>query len=123
MSQDQTGGPPERGQLVQVRNRPALVTNVASNEDYEESLHLVNVDYLDGNEHPDTDQILWEVEPSSGYMENAGWPDINQFAPDREKYYDAYTDSVRWTSLQSVQSLLDTEEDLPLISLNIMSDR
>ena len=116
MSQNQTRTPPERGQLVQVRNRPALVTNVVSNEDHETPLHLVNVEYLDGNEHPDADQVLWEVEPSSGYMENAGWPDINQFAPDREKYYDAYTDSVRWTSLQSVQSLLDTDEDIPLIS-------
>lgn len=116
MATGHSGSPPERGQLVQVRNRPALVTNVVYNEDYEEPLHLVNVEYLDGNEHPAADQILWEVEPSSGHLENAGWPDINRLSPDSEKYYDAYTDSVRWTSLQSVQSLLDPEEDLPLIS-------
>lgn len=116
MAQGQSGTPPERGQLVQIRNRPALVTDVVSNEDIEATLHLVNVEYLDGDDHPDADQVIWEVESSAGHLENAGWPDINRLEPDREQYYDAYTDSVRWTSLQSVQSLVDADEDIPLIS-------
>lgn len=79
-------------------------------------MNLVTVDYLDGHEHPQTDQFLWELEPTSGFLENAGWPNIPQQQSDRPRYYDAYLDSVQWTSLQSIQSLIDSDEDLPLVS-------
>lgn len=108
--------PPERGQLIQVRNRPALVTAVTSANSQNQPMNLVTVDYLDGHEHPQTDQILWELEPTSGFLENAGWPNIPQQQPDRPRYYDAYLDSVQWTSLQSIQSLINSEENLPLVS-------
>lgn len=108
--------PPERGQLIQVRNRPALVTSVTSANSQNQPMNLVTVDYLDGHEHPQTDQILWELEPTSGFLENAGWPNIPQQQPDRPRYYDAYLDSVQWTSLQSIQSLINSEENLPLVS-------
>ena len=108
--------PPERGQLVQIRNRPALVTAVTSANSQEQPLNLVTVDYLDGHEHPQSDQILWELEPTSGFLKNAGWPNIPQQQPDRPQYYDAYLDSVRWSSLQSIQSLIDSDENLPLVS-------
>ncbi|WP_435079419.1 DISARM system SNF2-like helicase DrmD [Halococcus sp. AFM35] len=108
--------PPERGQLIQVRNRPALVTGVTSANDQNQPMNLVSVDYLDGNEHPQTDEILWELEPTSGFLDNAGWPNIPQQQPDRPHYYDAYLDSVQWTSLQSIQSLVNSSEDLPLVS-------
>ncbi|MFP8890627.1 DISARM system SNF2-like helicase DrmD [Natrialbaceae archaeon A-CW2] len=108
--------PPERGQLVQVRNRPAIVTGVTSSNSQEQPLNLVTVDYLDGHEHPQTDQILWELEPVSGYLENAGWPAVPQYQPDPPDTYQAYLDSIRWTSLQSIQSILDDDEELPLVS-------
>ena len=111
-----SSSPPERGQLIQVRNRPALVTGVTRANNQDQPLNLVTVDYLDGHEHPQTDQILWELEPTSGFLENAGWPNIPQQQPDRPQYYGAYLDSVQWTSLQSIQSLIDTDEHLPLVS-------
>jgi superfamily II DNA or RNA helicase len=79
-------------------------------------MNLVSVDYLDGHEHPQADQILWELEPTSGFLENAGWPNIPHQKPDRPRYYDAYLDSVQWTSLQSIQSLINSDENLPLVS-------
>lgn len=109
--------PPERGQLVQIRNRPAIVTNVVSANDNEQPFNLVSVDYLDGHDHPQSDQILWEIEPRSTYLENAGWPAIPSHQPDRPDTYQAYLDSIRWTSLQSIQSLLESDdEDIPLVS-------
>ena len=108
--------PPERGQLVQVRNRPALVAGVMSANGQDQPMNLVTVEYLDGHEHPQSDQILWELEPTSGFLDNAGWPNIPQQQPDHPQYYDAYLDSVQWTSLQSIQSLIDSEENLPLVS-------
>jgi len=108
--------PPEPGQLIQVRNRPALVKNVVSNEKDETPMNLVNIEYLDGYDHPDEDQILWEVEPTSAHLENAGWPDINRLDPDQNSIYKAYTDSVRWTSLQSIRSIIERDAEQPLIS-------
>ena len=47
---------PKRGQLVQVRNRAGIVTNVSSANSPEQPMHLVSVDYLDGNPHFSDDQ-------------------------------------------------------------------
>lgn len=108
--------PPERGQLVQVRNRAAIVTNVSSANSQEQPMHLVSVDYLDGNDHPSSDQVLWELEPVSGFLKNAGWPSIHAYEPDHPDSYQAYVDSIRWTSLQSIQAIMDQDEQLPLVS-------
>lgn len=110
------GAPPETGQLVQVRNRPAIITAVNAYQGQEQALSLVQVEYLDGHQHPATDQLVWELEPRAATLENAGWPSIPQLTPDEPRVYDAYVDAVRWTSLQSIQDLLEEGADLPLVS-------
>lgn len=107
---------PEPGQLVQLRNRPAIVTGVQSQGHPTGTMTLVRVDYLDGFDHPATDQVLWELESSAKQLENAGWPAIHRLDPDHPAIYDAYVNSIRWTSLQSVQSFVGEGSELPLVS-------
>ena len=110
------GVPPEPGQLVQVRNRPGIVTATIPHTGPGGALTLATVEYLDGHLHPSSDQVLWELEASASPLANAGWPAMHRQPPDHPDVYSAYLHSIRWTSLQSVLGILGTESRLPLVS-------
>ncbi len=112
-TQDNQSTPPsEREQLVQVHYRLAIVTGVTSSNNQERPLDLVSVNYFDGNRHPQSDQIFWEIEPVLGHLKNAGQPIVPQCQLDQPNTYQEHLDSVRWTTLQSIQPLLGTSDDL-----------
>lgn len=64
--------PPEPGQLVQLRNRPGIVTGVQTHMGPSGATTLVHVEYLDGYDHPALDQVIWEIEPEARQLQNAG---------------------------------------------------
>jgi superfamily II DNA or RNA helicase/anti-sigma28 factor (negative regulator of flagellin synthesis) len=109
---------PEAGQLVVVRRRPALVVSASPAPSKEGPRTLVHVEYLDGYAHPSSDKVVWEIEVGAAPLKNAGWPKVESThrEPMAPKAYDAYLDAVRWTSLQSIQDLLQTGQGLPLVS-------
>lgn len=107
---------PEPGQLVYVRNRPAIVraTNISgSNGD---TRSAVTVEYLDDQAGSASETLLWELEPTAKSLQQTGWPNIQTQSPDDPGLYAAYSNAIRWTSLQSIRSALDKNHVAPLVS-------
>lgn len=88
---------PEPGQLVEVRRRQWVVTDVAggalsssSNGDQ----HLVSLSSLDEDSLGEEIQIIWQIEPGAQVLEKAGLPTISGW--DSTDRLEAFLDAVRW---------------------------
>jgi superfamily II DNA or RNA helicase len=90
--------PPEPGQLVEVRRRQWVVTDILqsrSSSKQSKIEHLVTLTSI--NDEDDIDeslQVIWEVEPGAQVIEKAGLPNITGF--DDSERLDAFLDAVRW---------------------------
>ena len=101
--------PPEQGQLVQVRHRFYVATEVAKSalpaEPLRASLepqHLVTLASVEDDARGEELQVVWEVEPGARAIEKAALPALTGFdAPQR---LNAFLDAVRW----GASSLEDT---------------
>ena len=101
--------PPEQGQLVQVRHRFYVATEVAKSALPDEPLrtflepqHLVSLSSVEDDALGEELQVVWEVEPGARAIEKAALPAPTGFdAPQR---LDAFLDAVRW----GASSLADT---------------
>ncbi len=107
--------PPEQGQLVNVRQRrfvvsevvksalPAQVTRSQSNG----AQHLVTLASVEDDALGEELQVIWELEPGASIIERVALPNPTGFdPPDR---LDAFLDAVRWgaastADLKSIQS-------------------
>lgn len=108
---------PQSGQTVQVRGRPAVIETVSESKNAQSvKTHLVHVKYLDEHPYPREDTLVWEIEVDKRIRDTAGWPDVDEHAPDPSARYQAYLDAVRWTSLQSMEGQIVTQDDVPLVS-------
>src|SRR5260370_16373688 len=70
---------PQAGQTVIVRNRPALVRSV--DERTHPSMaatHEVQVEYIDGWTHPDSDYLIWELERGARVVASLAIPRIDE---------------------------------------------
>ncbi len=98
---------PEIGQFVLVRRRPGIVKHRAefSDEHSNQILHMVDVEYIDGYDHPQEDRIVWEREIDMVPYSVLDFPGINQATnqPDRPERYHAFIDAVKWTSHGMIQ--------------------
>lgn len=88
---------PEPGQLVEVRRRQWVVTDVAggalssfSNSDQ----HLVSLSSLDEDSLGEEIQVIWQLEPGAQVLEKAGLPTISGW--DSTDRLEAFLDAVRW---------------------------
>ena len=93
--------PPEQGQLVQVRARPWVVTDVEAGGMPLNALALADPEHLvtlrpidDGAEPDESLRVIWEVEPGARVIERGGLPSPTQF--DDPQRFDAFLDAVRW---------------------------
>lgn len=93
---------PEIGQCVVIRNRPAIVRNkFESLGDREGSkIHLIDIDYLDGYNHPHEDRIIWEREISVQLFSIFEFPEISPVAPkpDKPSRFHSFLDALSWSS-------------------------
>lgn len=94
--------PPEQGQLVDVRQRRYVVTNVLKSSLPVTPLqptgngvqHLVSLSSVEDDAFDEELQVIWEVEPGASVNEQVALPSPTGFdAPDR---LDAFLDAVRW---------------------------
>ncbi|HEX7512904.1 MAG TPA: hypothetical protein VF464_05990, partial [Candidatus Methylomirabilis sp.] len=69
---------PVAGQMVVVRNRPGVVRDVVAygGNGSGAALHLVEIEYLDGWEHPGQESVLWEREVAPRVLDRRALPDI-----------------------------------------------
>ena len=94
--------PPEQGQLVNVRQRHYVVTEVAKSTLPVSCLrpsdngaqHLISLSSVEDDALGEELQVIWELEPGAEVIEKAALPEPTGFdAPDR---LDAFLDAVRW---------------------------
>ncbi|HOY67832.1 MAG TPA: DISARM system SNF2-like helicase DrmD [Candidatus Ozemobacteraceae bacterium] len=104
---------PREGMMAVVRNRRALVTGVQPfDADEGGRLHLVEVEYTDGL-GSETDQLLWEVEPSTQVLEPSALPRVDATPPMVAEEYDAMVRAARWAALTPSLPFSGLSEDRP----------
>src|ERR1019366_106471 len=106
---------PEQGQLVNVRHRQYVVTEVAKSTLADSPLrtsdygaqHLVSLSSVEDDALGEDLQVIWELEPGAQVIEKVALPEPTGFdSPDR---LDAFLDAVRWgaastADVRSIQS-------------------
>jgi SNF2 family DNA or RNA helicase len=107
--------PPEQGQLVNVRQRQYVVTEVAKSTLPTNPLrpadngaqHLVSLSSIEDDALGEELEVIWEIEPGAQVIEKVALPEPTGFdPPDR---LDAFFDAVRWgaastADVRSIQS-------------------
>jgi SNF2 family DNA or RNA helicase len=98
---------PEQGQLVTVRQRHFVVTDVAKSTLPDKPLdtsgnghqHLISLSSVEDNGLGDEVQVIWEIEPGAKRIDKVALPEPTGFdAPER---LDAFLDAVRWGASSS----------------------
>lgn len=90
---------PEIGQLVVVRKRPFVVTEIAPStpglaHDGNGSSRLVKLSSVEDDGLGEELQVIWELEPGTAVHEQSTLPDPESF--DHPKHLQAFLDAVRW---------------------------
>lgn len=91
------GAVPEPGQLVEVRRRQWVVTDVSSGALSPTSngdQHLVGLSSLDEDSMGEEIQVVWQMEAGAQVLEKAGLPSITGW--DSNDRLEAFLDAVRW---------------------------
>ncbi len=91
------GAVPEPGQLVEVRRRQWVVTDVSSGALSQASngdQHLVGLSSLDEDSMGEEIQVVWQMEAGVQVLEKAGLPSITGW--DSDDRLEAFLDAVRW---------------------------
>jgi ERCC4-related helicase len=90
--------PPEPGQLVEVRRRQWVVTDVQASAFQSAGeivpQHMVSMAALDEDALDETLSAVWELEPGARILETAGLPSIDGW--DSCDRIEAFLDAVRW---------------------------
>lgn len=104
------GSTPEQGQLVSVRSRNWIVTEVAPSTLPPERLqngleapqHLLTLSLVEDDGLGEELNVIWELEPGARMVEKVALPDPPGFDPPDQ--LDAFLDAVRWgASLSGVR--------------------
>jgi hypothetical protein len=97
-----TTSPPEQGQLVHVRQRQYVVTEVAQStlpvdpvrHTSDQPTHLVSLSSVEDDALGEELQVVWELEPGARAIEKVALPQPTDF--DEPVRLDAFLDAVRW---------------------------
>lgn len=105
-----TGTIPEPGQVVTVRQRPFVVTNIKKSETMPVAAglgrtvvqHLVTLSSVEDEGLGEELQVIWELEPGVKCMENSQLPPLRAF--DRPRDFDAFLDAVAWGAVSQADA-------------------
>ena len=96
--------PPEPGQIVVVRGRPAVVIDVRpSGHRQDELLHCVDLDYLD-EYIPQEETVLWERERRPELLGSLEFPNVGRTNPENPEKYAAFVDAQHWMNAADIVS-------------------
>jgi superfamily II DNA/RNA helicase len=98
---------PDPGQLVDVRQRRFVVTEIAKSALPPDPLragsngqqHLVTLSSVEDDALGEELQVVWELEPGARVLEKAALPEPSGF--DEPRRLDAFLDAVRWGAISS----------------------
>jgi len=98
--------------MVLVRKRPAIVRDViASAPSTTAVLHALEVEYLDGWAHPESEELIWEREADARIIASLALPRISETpSPDQPEKLRAFLDSYRWSAVNSLNANDDSSE-------------
>ena len=89
--------PPEVGQVVVVRGRPAVVTSVSPSAARDKvTINSLEIDYVDDIDRPSEETIIWERERSKTKLGRLELPLVGEGNPVSPERYAAYLDSQHW---------------------------
>jgi len=96
--------PPEPGQIVVVRGRPAVVIDVKpSGHRQDELLHCVDLDYVD-EYIPQEETVLWERERRAELLGSLEFPNVGRTNPENPEKYAAFVDAQHWMNAADIVS-------------------
>src|SRR5258708_3433533 len=111
---------PQAGQTVIVRNRPALVRSVDERSHPSmPATHEVQVDYIDGWSHPDSDYLIWELERGARVVVSLAMPRIDEPGnyPHDPALLHAFLRANQWSAFNRLSPRREQDEqEPPLIS-------
>lgn len=88
---------PEQGELVEVRRRQWLVSDVEpyhpEGDRYREQ-HAVTLESIEEDANGEQITVIWQIEPGARILEKAGLPEIK--GHDENGCLDAFLNAVRW---------------------------
>ena len=98
---------PEQGQIVTVRQRRYVVTDVQKSTlppdplavSWDGDQHLVSLNSIEDDALGETIQVIWEIEPGAHVDERIGLPEPTGFDPPER--LDAFLNAVRWGAVSS----------------------
>ncbi len=103
-----------------VRNRPALVRSVEEQHHPSLSaLHEVQVEYIDGWSHPESDFLIWELERGARVVASLAIPRVDDpnLAPDTPDLLHAFLLANQWSAVNRLSARREEDErELRLIS-------
>jgi len=93
---------PEAGQLVIVRKRPFVVTEIVPSgfglaSDGTVASHLIRLSSVEDDGLGEELQVIWEIEPGTTVHERSTLPEPHSF--DHPKRLQAFLDAVRWAAI------------------------
>lgn len=104
---------PREGMMAVVRNRRAMITRVEPfDADEAGRFHLVEVEYSESH-GLESEQILWEVEPSTDLQEPGTLPRVHDDPPMDVREFDAMVRTTRWSALTPSLPFSGLNEDRP----------
>ena len=106
---------PLLGQMVIVRDRPAIVENIDEYAAFNEHLHAVDVRYIDGWNYPESDTLIWEREWKPKAPVGNLIPRIFETNPDKKQTFMNFINAYRWSTVNKV-NVKDDEDNINLIS-------
>src|SRR6266704_5687333 len=111
---------PQAGQTVIVRNRPALVRSVDERSHPSmPATHEVQVEYIDGWSHPESDYLIWELERGARVVASLAIPRIDEPGnyPDDPGLLHAFLRANQWSAINRLSpKRAQDEQELRLIS-------
>lgn len=89
---------PRVGMLATVRNQRGIISEVEPSPSDAALLHLVKIDYLDGDSVTD-ERLIWELEPNARLIEPTALPAPDRLPPMPTTEFDALVRATRWGAL------------------------
>lgn len=106
---------PNVGQMVIIRERPAVVEDINEYSTLDEVLHAIEVRYLDGWSYPETDTVIWEREWSPKVIKGNMIPKIFDSNPDVKENFENFINAYRWSTVNKV-NINENEDNMNLIA-------
>ena len=90
--------------MVFVRQRPAVIKEVTETKgiagsEKDHSVHLVSIEYIDGNDFPKEDKLVWEREKNAKILSKIEFPKVDATSPDSFERFIAFRNGIKWASL------------------------